>query len=151
MTKSKKEIVNKLTEDTKKGILDWVVNFTNQFITATSHVMLTEKKYITFKVVYYLENDKITKLSVLLSRKDKNGKIRIFEEIYSIGGKKKKMDSKSVNYLFNEILKREETREKEVRDEDMFGENEEENYGDQYEKRIYRFTDIEKNSDIKIL
>jgi len=105
-----KEVINKLSQDTNDGKIKWEVDLTYNYagkeariaVVKTSHdIKITEKKKLVFKIMYYVDHPKNTKLSVnFITNVDG---VNSSKTISDMGGKKRE-ESRIINQLISKIL-----------------------------------------------
>jgi hypothetical protein len=104
----RKEIVKKLIKDTKDDNIKWTIKIDRQWVRAEHSMEVTPNKILNFKLVYYTDHPKGTKLYVTFNIKHYKGS-STSHTIYDIGGKKKRVESKEMLSLMNDILLKEES------------------------------------------
>jgi hypothetical protein len=102
--KSLREVINKLILDTNDGKIKWKIDVEKIFVRATYEKMLTSDKKITFKIVFYPDHTKGTKLHINFIRK-KDG-VNSSNTIMDIGGSKKKEEVRLVLHLLKKIIEK---------------------------------------------
>lgn len=106
MSNNRMKIIGDLTRDTDNDKIEWDVTIESDYIKAIYNMPVTANKTIVFKLVYFTNNPKVSKLNVLyvLNIDDK----KFTRTINDIGGKSKKAEVKEISYLINRILLKEE-------------------------------------------
>ena len=98
---SKKEIINKLIDDTNINKIKWKITVDSQFISASYNQEITRNKKCVFKIVYYKTHPKSTKLFIDYEIDEKYATST--QSIIGIGGNKK-VESKDISFLLSKIL-----------------------------------------------
>lgn len=106
MTKSKREILEKILKDTESDKIVWDVILENKYVKAIFEQNITPSKQLVFKLLYYIDHPKSTKLHVYFKRHDKRGSQS--DTIIDLGGHKKRNEAKFVARILNKILLKEE-------------------------------------------
>ena len=102
---SKKEIIKKLLDDSEADKIKWKIMINDQAIVANYIQKLTDSKKCTFKIVYYKDHPKSTKLFIDYEITDKYATNT--QSIMGIGGNKK-AESKDITYLLSKLLAKDE-------------------------------------------
>lgn len=105
--KTDKELINKLIIDTDENKIKWDVEINDTSVKATYEKKLSEGKKIVFRIIYYKQHTKSTKLHVNFIKKETNG-VNSSNTIYDIGGHKRKEEVRIVSHLLNKVLLKEE-------------------------------------------
>jgi len=103
---SNKELIQNLAKDTEEGKISWEISIEPKFIRATYTLQVTKNKKLVFKVVYYIDHPKGTKLTVNYQLKGDYGTAH--KEIHDLGGSKRRAEVKEISMLLNKILLKEE-------------------------------------------
>jgi len=106
------DVLKKLIEDTESDKIKWVVTIENELVKSIFEKELTPNKKVVFKIVYYNQHPKSTKLYVYFNKKDNWGSTTL--TIMDIGGNKKRNEARIVSQLLNKILLKEEKLRNEV-------------------------------------
>jgi hypothetical protein len=104
--KSNKQILKNLLKDTEDDKIRWDVSIEKYFVKATHVITPTKNKKLTFKIVYFIQRPKETKLNIIYEINTEYSKKNM--SIIDIGGKSKKAEVKEISYLLNKILLKEE-------------------------------------------
>ena len=64
------DVLKKLIEDTESDKIKWVVTIENELVKSIFEKELTPNKKVVFKIVYYNQHPKSTKLYVYFNKKD---------------------------------------------------------------------------------
>lgn len=111
--KSRKEILKNLFKDTSGGYMIWDVFVDNQFIKTSHKLKVTETKSVSFKIVYYKNHPKSTKLYISYEFKNEHNGHSI--SILDLGGKKRQ-EADDVLLLLKTILSENEYKNPEFKD-----------------------------------
>lgn len=106
MARSKREILDNLLSDTESDKIRWEVTIEKKLVKAIYEKVITPSKNIFFKIVYYIDHPKSTKLHIYFKKHNKHGSES--ETIFDLGGNKKKNESKYISQILNKILLKEE-------------------------------------------
>lgn len=102
----RKEIVKKLISDTETNKVKWNVIINPQWIRAEYSIEITSNKFLNFKLIYYIDHPKGTKL--LVDYYVKTSMTAANHSLYNVGGKNKEAESRELLSLMNIVLLNEE-------------------------------------------
>ncbi len=101
-----KDVLKDLLRDTENDKIKWDVSIEEQFIKATHYIDVTKNKKVTFKLVYFLNHPKGSKLTIIYDVRTDFSKRSA--TLMDLGGKNKKSEVKDISYLLHKILLKEE-------------------------------------------
>ena len=110
MGRSRKQIIEELLDDTERGNIVWVVTINPNYVRAIYNYEITPNKKIVFKLLYFIDDHRRTKLSVDYDMRKEKGTLVTY--IMDFGGKTHKNEIKELTYLLNRIILKEEERRK---------------------------------------
>lgn len=101
--RSRREIISKLYDDTISGKIRWEITLDKAYVKAVHEMPVTKTKKVIFKLTYFVDSPKNSKLFINFSPKS-----NLILSVMDIGGKNKKKEVNGLERLLNQILLKEE-------------------------------------------
>jgi hypothetical protein len=99
---NRSEILDNLNKATDEEKINWKISIDREFVRAEYEFQTTETKKIRFRIVYYVNHPKTTKLFIEYDKRKTYA--TIVEQIIEIGGKNNKIESRKISQLIQKIL-----------------------------------------------